>query len=82
MIMFGFHGIAAWLYGLLDPVGALGANDADPYGMPPSAAVAVMWIIGYAALIALGVYMMRRRSRVNHPQAVDEPAFGAVITSR
>jgi hypothetical protein len=47
--------------GLLDPVGSKASDDGDPFGTPPPASESIVALVVCAALVVLGLWMVRRK---------------------
>jgi len=47
--------------GLLDPVGSKLSDDGDPFGTPPPASESIVALVVCAALVILGVWLVRTK---------------------
>jgi hypothetical protein len=47
--------------GLLDPVGSKASDDGDPFGTPPPASESITALVVCAALVVLGLWLVRRK---------------------
>jgi hypothetical protein len=47
--------------GLLDPVGSKLSDDGDPFGTPPPASESIIALVVCAALVVLGVWLVRTK---------------------
>jgi hypothetical protein len=70
-------GVAALVFGLalLDPAGAQAANDADPFGTPPSTASALAGLAIAAAMKICGVVLVILAHRERDPHKGVPAAF-------
>ena len=66
LLLVGLVGSAMSFLALADPVGTKMADDADPFGVPPSASGSLILLVVFLAVGAVGVYLLSRFWRHKH----------------
>ena len=59
----GFLGVAVSLFAILDPAGTQMADDANPFGPPPSLLSSVAILVFYLGVCAIGFFLTLRSFR-------------------
>lgn len=54
----GLAGVGMGVIAILDPIGTKMADDADPFGAPPSALASIFITISFALVVAVGFGMI------------------------
>jgi hypothetical protein len=54
-------GALVQVIGLLDPVGSKLSDDGDPFGTPPPASGSIIALVVCAALVVLGLWLVRTK---------------------
>jgi hypothetical protein len=63
LLVVGFLGVAVSVFAILDPAGAKMADDANPFGAPPSLLSSVLIFVFYLAVCVLGFFLTWRSVR-------------------
>ena len=69
LIAVGVLLFAVSILAIFDPVGAKAADDADPFGEPPSRLSSIGMALGSAALVAAGIWVIVRAVKASRPSA-------------
>jgi hypothetical protein len=61
--LFGFLGVAFGILAMIDPVGAKGSDDGDPFGTPPTFFFSLLLTIAYLAITSAGIFLIAYKGK-------------------